>query len=362
MCSKRISPRRRRGWIFLTLPAIVGATFLLVHLHKAHLRDLETATLTYPPAAASPSAWDRGLDEFLADEYPSRRQAVAALARKAGPLLVQSAGDPEDVVLLAGDGDADPLANQIRQLFPSASVRRGGPAEETQSRSGGATIVRLKERGSHANEASDGTLELRVDGPHGSHLAHTRYIPRPWLEDFSGYISENPDRRLMIVRSDDRRATLLNVGEAQQSAREAAAEALAPIVSEEVMKQGFSPIPTNRALADVRAHLDSSGVIQDRFVQRFARPYGDIWRETLLIDASPERLAPMVESLAASSQHLQRKTRTTFASVVIVLAAIFGAYLVLNTLTRSYFTGRLRAAAILFAAIAIFIAGLLVKA
>ncbi|HWP41337.1 MAG TPA: hypothetical protein VNL70_10465, partial [Tepidisphaeraceae bacterium] len=78
-----------------------------------------------------------------------------------------------------------------------------------------------------------------------------------------------------------------------------------------------------------------------------SRPYAELWREMMLIDASPatiDRLA--MQCAAAARQQLGRAASGWGALAALVLVIIL-AYAFLNAATRGYLVWRLRAIAVL---------------
>ncbi len=109
----------------------------------------------------------------------------------------------------------------------------------------------------------------------------------------------------------------------------------------------------------IAASLDDCQVIADRFTQCLTAPYGQIWQTSLLVDASPRRVAVLASKLDKEFVSLQRHGRRTLLSMLGVLALVCLVYAFLNAVTRGYFVWSLRAMALAVLAGGIFLVLLL---
>jgi hypothetical protein len=87
--------------------------------------------------------------------------------------------------------------------------------------------------------------------------------------------------------------------------------------------------------------------IADRFVQRFQRPYGELWQEAILFSAPK----PYIENLAntyvrEARSHLTMSMRKglSVAGLVVLILALYG---FLNAATKGYYAWSLRVATVL---------------
>jgi hypothetical protein len=89
----------------------------------------------------------------------------------------------------------------------------------------------------------------------------------------------------------------------------------------------------------------ASAPVADRLVRRFTRPYGELWHEVILVDAS----ASIFREAASAFRAEQREARIRKVALGSVwagsLVGIGGLYLLANTITRGYFRNKLRAGA-----------------
>jgi hypothetical protein len=102
-------------------------------------------------------------------------------------------------------------------------------------------------------------------------------------------------------------------------------------------------------------NLEASGIIQDRFFQEFKRPYGSVWRVSLLIDASPKSISKLTNRIDTAVWQKTGTWGTTILSVLGLLASIIGIYYLMDAITKGYFKTRLRILAVSLAIIGVFI-------
>jgi hypothetical protein len=162
---------------------------------------------------------------------------------------------------------------------------------------------------------------------------------KPWVEDFPAFASTGDGARWIVGRS-----TLPCVSEAEAfeaATRDARAQLLArvrPLLGESY--DGRSEMWLQRRLAQEL-------VIVDRSVSRVHRPYGDIWSESLLVDAPHDQLARLAREHAIWRNDQRQTAWGAVASVAGLSITILLIYTAVNAATKGYFRGRLRAAAAL---------------
>lgn len=172
-------------------------------------------------------------------------------------------------------------------------------------------------------------------------------VPKPWAADFAEFINDHP-RSVWIIGRCAR--PCLSQAEAMDEARRDAARQIVPIVAAEV-----NPLPWDRTRLNERVldDLRSGGLESDRDVERFDRPYGSVWTTSILVDASPRRIEPLAVSARADLRALHRRSAGRFAAFGIIAVASLLGYLILNWITRGYFTLRLRLGALAIVAAAL---------
>jgi len=291
---------------------------------------------------------------FLADRYPSAMQAAEALARLLSPSVATvSAGGGHEAptVRVTGQAPAELLRLVAEVLHKDALVRDVviplPEAPATQPAGGDAISCGVRMEGEQ-----EGSVQIVLSGPRGQLSRSTQFVSKPWAANFARFLSDANDS-YVLARSGRPCPTR---GEAEQAALDNAAAQLAPRIllgiDRGVADRRYDPSgrPTPREVRTWLAdELRGAKVLQDRFMQRFERPYGDVWQHALLVRASPEALDKIAASVArtASGQHRARMHTwySRIGSVVGLLALILAAYVVLNAATKGYYVWVLRLAA-----------------
>lgn len=160
-----------------------------------------------------------------------------------------------------------------------------------------------------------------------------------WVTRFAAFVNAHAGRQWVVGRS---QAPCLSEAEAAQQARINAAAKVFAIVAERLNARRFDA----EWLRDQVAHDIRDGRLDaDRCAEQFARPYGQVWTESVLLDVSSDRLDPLVRRYTAELQSRHnRHVGRTFAAIAIA-GVLWTASLLINTLTRGYFTTRLCLAA-----------------
>jgi hypothetical protein len=169
---------------------------------------------------------------------------------------------------------------------------------------------------------------------------------KPWIDDFTGFSASHPGR--WIVGRCSR--PCLSQSEADQSARtDAARDVYAAVVNRMAPRHGDEQWLARRVLADVRA----GELASDDLAERFDRPYGTVWTETVLLDASQAKLDTLVDRYRGDlAVRRVWMTAVQFGAVALTLS-VWIAYLLLNMITKGYFTLRLRLLAATITAVAL---------
>ncbi|MDB5355317.1 MAG: hypothetical protein JWN24_1770 [Phycisphaerales bacterium] len=360
--------RSRRIWRFATIAALV-----LVFVGVGRLIRIRRQMAATNPASAfvsrqySPAS--AGMDSLPADVYPSKRTAASAAAERLTAAIASVDPDPQRIWVFLNPGqEGEVYAARIREAFPEAWWKTGVETgeEETQP---GTVFVRVIEHEepevpAHSNPhhvgrgnsyaGSRGSLELRVNGQHGSNTVETRYDSRAWLSDFSAFANSHQHQTWIVAHS---RRACTSSSEARAQAESDARDAIADLVRQQVVSLSHRPLNEWQLDHVASRPINAQNLIADRFVQHFHRPYGELWSEAILLDVSPERLSPLINDRLAAIGSQGLRTGRTAGAVAIVLVVILLLYLFLNTITKSYFTGRLRMGAVAAVAVLLLAAG-----
>jgi hypothetical protein len=201
---------------------------------------------------------------------------------------------------------------------------------------GSVTVVAL-----HRRLADPDLLLASAVGPTSDAAVALRSISggsaptKQWIADFAGFTAAHPGQWIVGRCA----KPCLSQAEALQSARIDAARAVYSIALERLgSARSAGQWLAQRVLADVRA----GELASDDLAERFDRPYGTIWTETVLLDASPAKLNPLVDRYRSELRAGSAKLKTIqFGAAGIALFAWF-AYFLINLITRGYFTLRLQ--------------------
>lgn len=172
---------------------------------------------------------------------------------------------------------------------------------------------------------------------------------KSWAVRFAQFINAHPGTQWVVGRS---RTPCLSEAEASEAARQDGAAKVYPFLLQNIgTRRVDAGWLRERLMQDVRAgRLDA-----DRFAESFNRPYGQVWTESVLLDVSPARLDPLLARYRdeLNVRHIQFRRHLAAAAVISIGTAL--AYLLLNSITKGYFTMRLRLAAMLIVAAAVVI-------
>jgi hypothetical protein len=166
-------------------------------------------------------------------------------------------------------------------------------------------------------------------------LSGTSHPTQPWIDDLAGFTASHPGQ--WIVGRCAR--PCLSQAEAEQSARSDTARAVYAIAVERLGPQhGDEHWLAQRVLTDVRG----GELVQDDLLERFDRPYGTIWTDTVLLDASPAKADGLVDRYRSELRaRSARMTILQLGAAAIALSAWIVCVLI-NLITKGYFVLRLQ--------------------
>ena len=170
-----------------------------------------------------------------------------------------------------------------------------------------------------------------------------------WESAFADFVNSHPGRQWVVGRCD---RPAISESEAADFAHRDAARQLEPLICRALnLRRRDQAWLKEKLRQDVR----SGRLDDDHFAERFERPYGTVWTESVLLDVSPDRVDPLIGRYRGelNARQVRRGRRLGIAAILALATA--GGYWMANAVTRGYFTGRLR----LIAAV-LMMAGLLV--
>jgi hypothetical protein len=179
--------------------------------------------------------------------------------------------------------------------------------------------------------------------------------PAPlWVQDWPQYVAREAPRSARLVHAESLRYAATDE-EARADAYDQAAERLLPYVQPRV----DSSVGFRIAAPNLRQFLHDSvlsgryNLVKDEYLEQTVRPYADIWRCTLLIDASPANIDRLAADYRAAAAVTARQNAMTFGSLAGLCGVLVLLYLFLNAVTRGYYAWKLRAAALMLAIVAV---------
>jgi hypothetical protein len=282
------------------------------------------------------------LQPFVPDVYPSRHDAAGALGRTWAVQASQRWKHKPARVRIMSDDQAliAPIAQAIRRAIRGVTVE---PCDGTLCQSTNAP-------------AGEAWLYVECSAREGTLLAHSTgasdaavtacFVDKPWAADFGRYCAQTPGRWVVGHSDPDRPAG--SASEAGNEARVKAARDVVPLVLARLGSAGRRN--EGEVFRFVEAQLVGDRLVTDHFRQTYERPYGSLYRESVLIDASEAQLDSLADELRGTLAS-QRESRVTgFASAAGVLLVTYALYRFANAFTRGYFSWSLRTAAAVVAA------------
>jgi len=309
------------------------------------------------PGGAAP-IWSEGVEkEFEADVYPSKLSAVRAAGAQLGKSIPGLARDPNSsprMVIFQQTLEYRLIAelrDALREALPDV------PCDiEAESRAvTGDEIGVALYFGEHDTRpapwaespeatVASGQIDINLSGHRGKVHIPVRFTEKPWVEDFATFANMRPKRQFSVGSSST--ACL-----SESEAREQAMHDAAGQVQRRIGRQW--KVPGVGELAISPQDLREGGFIVDTFLQSFYGSAGRIWRQAVLMDASPQKLS----WLEARRNRAARAERTSWArmgfSVIGVLVLIGSIYFFLNMATRGYYEWSLRIAGAVLAIVAV---------
>lgn len=373
----------RTGWTTAGLVAggAVGLVVMLQLLRQHESIDPQPAPLESvlrpavhmepPPIVASTTAdsqsdgevWrDVVEEEFETDIYPSATVAARALAHQIVPMVpfrvLPKDVSPTRFTIVPDSGlpqESDfsiELASVLENRFTVPA--KIGAAAARPSPISGHVIVTLtcpqKTTQASAPWSTDqpeitGSLKATVLGEAGEVAVMTKFIDKPWVAQFDQFVSTNPERNLLLSRSHRFAAS---TEAAFVLAEERGADGIAQMLMPLVRQSGVQLIPDIEIQTrnTVRWLINSGVFVQDRFVQRLSRPYGDVYRAAILLEVKPDQLETLkgeIYTISRSRQREQHASVSFIGGAVVIFGVVTLLCLFLNHATRGYYRARLSA-------------------
>jgi hypothetical protein len=310
---------------------------------------------------APPGPWQITDDlPFDADNYPTINSAARGLTKKLTKAIKEKYPAETQIphVIIGGSVDESVLSTVFATLIENLSLTlaevqlhagKKSPLEITDTdtviaASVDVTVVgSVGVSGSPPYSTQDNTLQIKAQGPDFQFHYSVNYADKPWADNFAAFVSANPSQNWILAQSP----------QPASSPDEAASQAINNAASklyQQIAKQG-PPMP----IPQIERELSKDYLVSDRFVQKISRPYGDVWREALLVNAAPDNL----QQLVYQHQTVRRAQAWSWVrhigSALGLLAVICLVYIFLNAATKGYYVWSLRIATGVLALVVIFL-------
>ena len=315
---------------------------------------------------APAAAWsETDLGEFEASLYPGLVECAAPLARKVGDLIerqdfTQSIDDDSEremlVFVVYTDDSLEGKRMSVLSAFARSLENRFPGSQVIESDDDGDVSVELKEhefaltlsasvqtteriffddtsdhRLSSSNirmkvkiQESQGHVTCRVRSLQRTAESQVKFVDKPWVAQFDQLVSKFPNKQFVVGYSD-------KLASSEPEARQSA------------MKNAQAQVRI-AAGNGVNTLIDETSVI-DRFAQKLSRPYGDVWREAVLVDITGEAMRGSVAVATARAAQSSSNKRFTMLGALILVFGTVAICFVANTLTQGYYRQRIQASA-----------------
>jgi hypothetical protein len=321
----------------------------------------EPVNFSLPQPENAAAIWTPGIeDEFEASIYPSELSAVRSLGLHIGEPLRRVFGEtsPSRFILFQGAherGLIEQFGKAISKTFQDISWTIAPETVAVQPDQVGVRVDLIKVQTQKApwmrnsqNEMTSGTIQATVLAGDKHESMEARFVEKPWVEDFSGFLNTKPNSRFIIAKSSE---SCMSEAEANNQAIQNACAQVADMLGQASLRR--SGVPVSFAKPVSSGDILEGGFILDRFVQSFNGAAGKIWRQALLIDASTDKLKNLARQKAIIAQVRKRHFTGIFFSVAGLIVLITAVYAFLNAATKGYYTWSLRIAGALFALVLI---------
>ncbi|MGE5609544.1 MAG: hypothetical protein ACM359_09845 [Bacillota bacterium] len=296
-------------------------------------------------------------DALVPDVYPSQRAAIRSLVEQWVRQLVLSLGKLPmrvDIVVSGRNAPSDviqQLRSAVHNQLPGVpcSIQTGEvDLKPTPQVPAGAVWGELELKPGEGQ--GEGEVSLKSNVPALAAIS-VAFVSKPWVDSFAEFANRRPGVERWVVGQSQQSCT--SPAEATEDAMRQAVENVSGLLRTRLAGMGRPTLGVDEGwlAARIQSELERGGLIRDRFVQRYERPYGSLWREAVLVDVSESR----INHLAAGVLDALRVRHTTWlntaVSVLGLLVVIYLLYLLVNAVTKGYFVWRLRTAAVVLAAV-----------
>ena len=286
---------------------------------------------------APTAAWSSNdLDDFQASLYPSLMETAAPLA---GEIAEQLEGDDllseTTVFVVHADDSLEEFQSSFQTKFVRTLKDRLPDVEVVEADDARELSVEPKENefvvrlSAFLGSRQACPWNPQVVGPYGAGYTQSRiqsanrtterrlqFVPKIWVSSLERLVSVFPNKQFVVGYSE-------TLASSEPAARQLA------------MKNAQSQVRI-AAGNGVNTLIDDSLVI-DRFAQKLSRPYGNVWREAVLVDITGEAMRGNVEVAVARSMRTRTLRKGTALTAVLLLLVTAVICFVANLLTQGYY-------------------------
>jgi hypothetical protein len=370
---------RKHGWgIVLAVPCLlILAAFFVVFGVRVSPRETITGQVIhgvslpvegiateaplpvekFPIAEAPSPAFDQ---ELNADVYPSLQSGAVALTRRLLDSLHKLIPDGVKLGTLTITGDAPPdilaaVAEAARAKLPGASVGiQGMPANPA----GDGTAADLRIYVRRSIHSSQITARLLPGGGGNGLTEHARVTEKPWVE--APWQSLSTDGSQPASRWSEgpyRFAVHSELSSSQTEARRQAlrrvVERLQPVI-EGRLGRTLSGSEKAWLTRQLWMDVEAGRLRTDRFEQKITKPYGQVWRCSMLVDSPEGEIAGLTSGYLRQLNVRRAGWRHTLLMAAGLAVGIIVLYLFLNMATKGYYMWTLRVAGVVAVAAGVF--------
>ena len=371
--ARRIADGRGTG---LVVAAVIGAgvvaLFLLVFLVKAtapRAVSVQRAVISHGHGehvgSTTAQVWTPALENeygWQADVHASIRSAADALGRKIGTALARAATAKDRPVLLYDETASAGLGASIGGVIAEISGR-GVITEPPESEGAPKPLrlaIRLTKEPTHRAapwnsrlKLVGGTLQAVVDDSEVQLVETTRYIDKPWVEQFAAFVNRQTSQRYLLAQSE---AAQTNQAAAAHDARREAARQLLEEIGL-TANPSTSHLPHEVKVGMIAARLANRPEVVDTFTQTLEGRHGRVWRHAILVAPNDRLLHDLERDFLVTVASARSRQIVPWAGVIAMFLVVLLMYGVVNAATRGYYTWVLRGIAILAVVVAIAVAG-----
>ncbi len=345
-----VGRRSRPAGLALSVAVAVGLLALVVLPTHRRARNTESAVVVAPYSHGVPPAiWSEGMDHrFQADLYASQELAARALGRAVGKWMLANRSEETRIVIRRSRPDVSSLLpvqvrEGIQDKAPDLTVEMPLPAEQVSPLTNGRlefVIGETRQRDPEPAESSatgervQGELTVTWDAPpQGPSFLKVSFLEVPWLTHTATYLNQQGHQHRTVVYSMESGGTAV---EARRQATRQAQQAL----QAQLHSGGAGHFQVTSE------DLNDYDIVLDSFTQSLDGTAGKIWRQALLLDVSPDKVAALRQAKRATQAAVQKTWFSLLISGVGLGLIILILYIFLNAATRGYYTWALRIAAV----------------